>query len=264
MRQPGTRPLIMHRTLLAILLCAACMPAAGATQSVEKLERMIRIKTLDAAGKDATSLTRDSALGDIARGHSVAMRKADALAHELNGQSPDDRLACQHRALFGLVAENVAYERSARSGAYVAERMVQGWMDSPGHRRNILADYQVFEVGCDVSGDVTYCTQLFIDSPIWLDVPVAYRQRSADTLRTELRGPPQAGTRISLFAANSKPTQPGVTFQNRTAELTLPAAPGDYRLKLWLPLSGLPNQFQILPGPRISVSEGSGTENCPR
>ena len=54
--------------------------------------------------------------------------------------------------------ENIA----AGSGGFGAAQVMQGWMNSAGHRENILtSSYRSIGIGCVVSGGVTYWTQLF-------------------------------------------------------------------------------------------------------
>ena len=52
-------------------------------------------------------------------------------------------------------AENVGYNISA-------QRMVNGWLSSFGHHRNILGDYTHTGIGKAVSGSQVYFTQIFL------------------------------------------------------------------------------------------------------
>lgn len=62
-------------------------------------------------------------------------------------------------------AENIAYEYdsgfSAGDAASVADSIVQGWIDSDGHRRNIRGEYSEEGVGVAVADDTVYATQMF-------------------------------------------------------------------------------------------------------
>jgi len=55
-------------------------------------------------------------------------------------------------------AENVAW--SAGYGD-VAKTAVDGWINSPGHRRNMLGNYDVCGIGVYSCNGRTYLTQLF-------------------------------------------------------------------------------------------------------
>ena len=110
--------------------------------------------------------THDLAISDISRQHSENMGKTGIFAHEINGDGPTDRALaagydCQAHLgdgsyTYGL-SENihlyprvqmwsgtagdwwpVSYIRDAKE---MAQALVDGWMDSLGHRENILDLY---------------------------------------------------------------------------------------------------------------------------
>lgn len=75
-----------------------------------------------------------------------------------NGSSAFSVLA-EHGVSFSWAAENIAY----LSQSYTAADVVQMWMDSPGHRQNILnPNLKTLGVGYTTSGRLVYVTQLFI------------------------------------------------------------------------------------------------------
>ena len=114
-----------------------------------------------AAGVPA--LTRDDAIATIARDHSASMAAQDRLTHDLDGKGPTGRALaagydCRSGGSFGF-AENIASHPRVREwegyrgepdswepvdGYYsvneqaAAKRLVDRWMESPGHRKNIL------------------------------------------------------------------------------------------------------------------------------
>lgn len=53
-------------------------------------------------------------------------------------------------------AENVAY------GTLDAKGVVDGWIKSPGHRKNMLGDYNLIGIGTADKGKITFFTQFFI------------------------------------------------------------------------------------------------------
>ncbi len=108
-------------------------------------------------------LRHDAAISDIARSHSEDMARLGLMSHDIGGRDPTDRAMTAGyncRAYrgdgsysYGL-SENVAehprvtqwvgrgrsyrpvdYDRDAEEAA---RGLVQGWMSSPGHRKNIL------------------------------------------------------------------------------------------------------------------------------
>ncbi|MCK7554557.1 CAP domain-containing protein [Chitinophaga sedimenti] len=56
-------------------------------------------------------------------------------------------------------AENVAY------GTLDAEAVVKGWINSPGHRKNLEGNYNVIGIGTADKGRITFFTQIFINKP---------------------------------------------------------------------------------------------------
>jgi len=92
-----------------------------------------------------------------ARDHSVNMAKQGVMDHILDGKNPDDRVrAAGYRP--ARLAENIAWS----SGGTIAE-LIQGWMDSEAHRKNIL-DPNLKEIGLGYSRDAKgeiYTTQVF-------------------------------------------------------------------------------------------------------
>ena len=143
-------------------------------------------------------LVHDGAISRIARGHSRFMASTGLLEHELEGRDPTDRaMAAGYNCRvynddgsysYGL-SENIAKHprvaqwtgtafpgSSFRPTIYaeddqaMARGLVDGWMDSPGHRRNIL-DEELHRIGVGVSvveteergyvSETVYATQNF-------------------------------------------------------------------------------------------------------
>jgi uncharacterized protein YkwD len=92
----------------------------------------------------------------IARAHSANMAKHGKMAHELDDKNPVDRLK-EGNYKYMAYGENVAY------GQENLEELVKGWMDSKGHRMNILGK-QFTEIGLGIArtrDGVPYFTQVF-------------------------------------------------------------------------------------------------------
>ncbi len=174
-------------------------PARGPSAGVEEripsvspaeVEARVHART-NAARRRAglAALSSDPALARVARRHSADMAARDFFAHtapggaDVNARAARDGLACRVRAgdrtLVGF-AENLAqvwtYGRwretrsaagvrrtyEARSADGVAAETVDGWLDSPGHRRNLLARHATREgIGVAVRPDgAVYVTQV--------------------------------------------------------------------------------------------------------
>ena len=94
-------------------------------------------------------------IADIARTHSQNMANgSSALGHEGFSERSDkirDKLGG------GRTAENVAYGYSS------AERTVEGWIASDGHRKNMRGDFTHTGIGVAYDGDdQPYYTQIFL------------------------------------------------------------------------------------------------------
>jgi uncharacterized protein YkwD len=118
------------------------------------------------------SLAVDSGVTDAAIGHSVNMARRNIFSHVIDGKGPDDRLREQNVTFTGW-GENIVYDWCQTNGqpswnvAGFAQESVTRWMNSPGHRRNILnPNFNYTGIGVaaierDGRGYI-YATQVFI------------------------------------------------------------------------------------------------------
>lgn len=111
-------------------------------------------------------------LTGAARDHSEHMHEEDQLAHNLEGSTTGGRLRAAG-CTYG--AENVAQSWTRKrvetqdgttylsSAEELAEQLVEGWMNSSGHRKNILdGKLSITGVGISIGGDgKVYATQKF-------------------------------------------------------------------------------------------------------
>jgi uncharacterized protein YkwD len=101
------------------------------------------LQPIEAATKQAEKHSRDMATGRSAFGHDGFEQRVEAIKKSFGWISAS--------------AENVAY------GNLTAREVVKGWLNSPGHKKNIEGNYLQTGVGIyqDRKG-VTYFTQIFI------------------------------------------------------------------------------------------------------
>jgi len=94
----------------------------------------------------------------VARGHSSDMCERDYFDHtSLDGRSPFDRMR-DGGVRFSTAGENIAW------GQRSAAEVHRSWMNSSGHRRNILGSgYGRIGVGLEECGGRMYWTQIFAD-----------------------------------------------------------------------------------------------------
>src|SRR5258708_1660747 len=85
------------------------------------------------------ALQWDNALSKAARQHALLMLNLNRLEHQLPSESNLEGRLAQAGARFGAIAENIAIGPNPRI-------IHAGWMDSPGHRKNIL-DPRLTSVG---------------------------------------------------------------------------------------------------------------------
>lgn len=245
---------------LALLLTMALPAPAGAVEAEPApapwLESEVRVLTLRAADREPGALVRDESLAAIALAHSRAMYREQTLGHQLQeGIGPAERLARGHRRLFGLVAENVAVQKGWLQTADLAPSLVTGWMRSVGHRANILAAYDRFEVGCYGNHGAMYCTQLFVRSSTALAEPVAFEQPAGTrlSLRFADTGTPEGTRRITIGPVDAEPEGPGAAVEANRARLLLPEHPGLYRLRLWTLEDAETSRYRIVGGPYVRI-----------
>lgn len=93
---------------------------------------VLRLVNAERAKAGLGSLTLDSSLSSVAKKHSEDMKSNNYFDHtNLKGQSPFDRLKSAGIA-YTTAGENIAM------GQKTAQSVVSGWMNSSGHRANIL------------------------------------------------------------------------------------------------------------------------------
>lgn len=116
---------------------------------------VVRLTNAQRERHGCAPLRTDSRLRAAARGHSADMRDHRYFDHNTpNGTTPWDRIEAQGYAQPG--AENIA--RGYQSAAAV----VAGWMDSPGHRANILnCDLKAVGIGVAYGPNGPWWTQDF-------------------------------------------------------------------------------------------------------
>lgn len=138
----------MRRLLACVLLLVAGAARAADIPAVERaiVEGTNRFRHEQGVG----AVRPDSTLDRTAREFAAYLARTDRFDHEADGRTPAIR-ARAHGYDYCLVAENIAYQFDSRgfSTSALAQGLVQGWKDSPGHRRNML-DARVIDTGVAV------------------------------------------------------------------------------------------------------------------
>ncbi|MFD3457938.1 CAP domain-containing protein [Streptomyces sp. NPDC058691] len=124
------------------------VPVTGNVTTLVKLVNQERSK----AGCSALKL--NGKLTDAAQEHSADMAETGTMSHTgSDGSTPSDRISAAGYN-WRSYGENVAYGYSSPSA------VMQGWMNSPGHKRNIL-DCSFKEIGVGLAQPGSYWTQDF-------------------------------------------------------------------------------------------------------
>jgi uncharacterized protein YkwD len=98
-------------------------------------ERALQLVNLERTRNGLRPLLLDERVGQVARAHSQDMVDRQFFAHvNPDGEDPFERVAAEG-IVFTAAAENIAFNAGAADPVALA---VQGWMNSPGHRANIL------------------------------------------------------------------------------------------------------------------------------
>jgi uncharacterized protein YkwD len=128
----------VRAALLAAALVSA--PAFGQRADVLGAERLIVSGANAFRREEQLSPVKASAeLAKAARDFADYMARTDRYGHEADGATPAER-AKRHGYDYCLVSENIAYQY--KSGGFrtadLAESFVEGWRNSPPHRKNML------------------------------------------------------------------------------------------------------------------------------
>jgi hypothetical protein len=136
-------------------------------------------------------LTTEPRLTAAAARFARHMAETDRYGHEVDGRQPAERAQAQGYQ-HCLTAENIAFASSARGfqAGELAQRLFDGWVHSPPHRRNLL-DGDMTHVGMAVAQSPRsgkhYAVQLF-GRPRAMAVRITLANRSRDTVQYELAG----------------------------------------------------------------------------
>jgi uncharacterized protein YkwD len=148
-----------HLSLLMVLACAVTV-LAHEDKPVEltKAEQTILDLTNKERAKEKLSpLVMNPILTRVARAHSANMVRKGEMKHDLDGKRPAQRVE-EAGYDYKRVAENLAW-----TDGDTLENVMKGWMDSKGHRENIL-NPGFTEIGIGIARNdkgETYFTQEF-------------------------------------------------------------------------------------------------------
>ena len=168
------------RAVIAVFLSvfvAAAAPVqkapspASMARAIAEAEVLIR-KGIDEAraelAPEAPRLAPNGELNRIAELRSEAMAKGiDPFAHEDSKGRPAATDMMRDRiSQYGAFGENIMYEYRGRlpfNPQRFAKTAIEGWLNSEGHRANILSpDFDRSGIGVALNGTTAYATQVFM------------------------------------------------------------------------------------------------------
>ena len=141
-----------------IMSVVASTPKASNSQSIAALEQSIHQQINEyRKSRNLPPLRLDARISEQARRHSVDMAKISNLSHD----GFDSRVKAIAQSIpYRGAAENVAYNQGYRDPA---QQAVQGWINSSGHQKNMVGNYDLTGIGVATnSKGEYYFTQVFI------------------------------------------------------------------------------------------------------
>lgn len=212
-------------------------------------------------------LKHDPVLTQIACWHNQDMIGHNYLGHnDSDDRMPRDRVAREHRRLIGTVGEN-AYDLGARVGRRAPQKhkrgwardIVEGWMNSPGHRANILEDRWTHFGAC-VSKDSLQgqATQVFASVQAYLDDPLPWAVTPGDSVSVSFTlvkadHPPSRYEFVPAGEPLDKAFEGEEWGKPMDGKLYLPGTTGTYGLRVLVPEGN--GRFTVLGGPRVLVKK---------
>lgn len=150
----------------ALALGGTVDPASAEAEPMVVLrEQALTLANRDRAAAGLPALFRDTRLDEAAQRHAADMLQRNYVEHvSPEGRTPMDRYVAAGGKTTEAVAENIAAcERCPPPDADQLARFETGWMNSPGHRLNLLnSGFERFGFGAAAdSGGRLYAVQLF-------------------------------------------------------------------------------------------------------
>jgi uncharacterized protein YkwD len=131
-------------------------PVSGGSKAAQYEAKVLAITNQERADAGCKALKLDSKLTKASQSHSEDMAKHNYFDHNSqDGRSPFDRMS-DAGYKFSAAAENIAM------GQQTPAAVMDAWMNSPGHKANILnCDYTEMGLGYAVGNGSPYWTQDF-------------------------------------------------------------------------------------------------------
>jgi uncharacterized protein YkwD len=151
-----------------LLITLSFVPLAAAQDRADpaRVDELVVQQTNDFRRSEGRpTLERDDGLGRIAREFVSFIARTGKYSHEADGSTPSGR-ARRGGYDFCLISENLAYQYNSTgfTTRELAKKLVEGWKNSAGHRKNMLdrdALHTAVAVGRGEKNGYYYAVQLF-------------------------------------------------------------------------------------------------------
>lgn len=163
------------------------------------------------------ALEADAGLARAARGHADELARRGLLTHE--SEDEERRTPSRRVGLAGVALVEVGENLAVIEGADVAARAVDGWRDSPGHRRNLMNEAYTHAGHAVVAdGDVHWIVQVLGARPL--------TRRSASATVPE-----DAPDQVLIELVYEPPDAPLALFVDGVHQPGAPVGPGELRAR---------------------------------
>ena len=156
----------LHLLMIALLWGIAAPAMAQETGDLERLRQEALDLTNAARSEEGlTELSPSDVLDQAAQGHAVDMLERGFYSHVTpEGETSFDRFTAAGGSRWAVSGENIATCAGCTTppDADRVRAFHEGWMQSPGHRENILSEgFDSFGFGIAGEGDEIYAVQTF-------------------------------------------------------------------------------------------------------
>ncbi len=151
---------VLSLMLLVLALALPAVPAAAQDFATAEEEAFVEAINASRAQHGLGALTLNTELRDISRGWTVRLVEDQRLSH-------NPSYTQQYTGEWERMAENVGYTSWRGSAQATVARMHDAFMNSSGHRANILGDHNQVSVGVLYDGgDKLWVTVNFLKGPV--------------------------------------------------------------------------------------------------
>lgn len=207
----------------------------------------------------AAPLRFDRGLARAARAHAIDMLERGFRGHvDPDGHSVAWRTGILARTYVGLLSENLAEQQGAAPGDPRAEphllaaSMLKGFLDSPGHRRNLLDPGHTHHgVGAAALGKRIVLVHVLGEKRASLAEPPPLVVGWGEEVGLQFDQAPKLDQPV-LWGIVPEAQAPGDTPPRPLSEPIVTVGPGDHRLRFFFPTDA-PDTFRVIAGPIVVV-----------